>query len=510
MKLLEPSIIPLPSSNPLKIDYFFAVSIDFRYRFFFFILVVSHNQHLLRLNTSKMQAFRRNGKQVRSSSTAPRSEYTSDNPTSSNEASITPSPTPIPRKVNASPLRLARMVTSRSTRPSAPVPTSPVEHTPSNTPCNDKNVSSLPIRQSSPHTAGTLFRIAQLPTTQPVALADILSAFAQPRLTAAADATREDLFNTLTKCHEVSLLTRVVDAYFPYIAALAQMSSLQRREGSMDCNRIHIQWQSGLTSKRSAGEAFSLSIQGEYSMVCVLSAMTAIRQVLETPRQFGMGDETQLVQEIKLMKKTSSILQYVHLHVAPDALAQHSGSAPPEIVPSVANALYALTVATAQMLHTKRAINAATSATLLSKLAVAAHRYVLQFRQALEACRRAEVDLSPDFDRVGIELYALARAWMFFYAAQDYDTPAPKVAAWNESLSLLEEARKGFIVGNIARELVPIVSGKRDDASNENKVVYRESVPPTQELSLPQGRSLVTVETFQPPSLPGDLLVPNQ
>lgn len=354
---------------------------------------------------------------------------------------------------------------------------------------------------SAPQQSDTTFRLAQLPSTQPATLASMLAQGPQ-KLLHAADAARVDVVNTLVNCRDRATLVHVLDAYTPYAIAVGRISAMLRKKGNTDIPKVV--WSSGLIKSDHRNVAFHVSLETESAIICTLSGMTAIREVLETPRQFGMGTDVQIVEQIKSLQKAAGLLKYVHECVAPNALAQHSGVPPPEIVPAVTNMLSMLAIATAQTLHVRRAIISGMSAATVAKLGMAAQEHVEQLHERLAKCHCEQAQLSTNFDHGTVELGNLTRAWVYLYSAEGYETPAPKIAAFKEAMKLLKNASQGYMLAQVAKESLETLQSKLDDVTNENRVVHRESVPPISELVLPQGRSLVSVTEFDPPRVPED------
>lgn len=354
---------------------------------------------------------------------------------------------------------------------------------------------------NTPNESDKLIRLAQLPSTQPASLATLLPQGPQ-KLLLAADVVRADLVNTMANFRERPMLVHALDAYRPYAIAIARVSAELRKNG--ETNIAKVPWSSGLVNSQYKSTVFQVSLEAESAMICMLSGMTTIREVLETPCKFGMGTDVQIVEQIKSLQKTAGLFKYVHECVAPNALGQHSGTPPPEIVPAVSNMLSALAIATAQTLHVRRAIISKMSSATVAKLGMAAREHVEQFRELLTKCHREQTLLSTDFDHVAAELGNLSRGWLYLYSANNYDIPAPKITAFEEAIKLLGKASGGRIVAQAAKESLETLQRKLDDAKNENKVVHRESVPTVQELVLPQGRSLISVTEFEPPTVPED------
>lgn len=354
---------------------------------------------------------------------------------------------------------------------------------------------------SAPDQSDTTFSLAQMPSTQPATLATMLAQGPQ-KLLNAADAARVDVVNTLTNFRDRATLVHVLDAYIPYAIAVGRISAMLRKNGNTDIPKVV--WSSGLIKSDHRRTAFHVSLETESAIICTLSGMTAIRAVFETPRQFGTGTDVQIVEQIKSLQKAAGLLKYVHECVAPNALAQHSGMPPPEIVPAVTDMLNMLAIAIAQTLHVRRAIISGMSAATVAKLGMAAQEHVEQLHERLAKCHREQAQLSTDFDHVTVELKNLARAWTYLYSAEGYETPAPKIAAFKEAMKLLKKASQGYILALVAKNSLETLQSKLDDVTNENRVVHRESVPPISELVLPPGRSLVSVTEFGPPRVPED------
>lgn len=448
-----------------------------------------------------MKVFRRDRKPSQTTLSRSKTEVQAS-PPPQNPLNTAPSSPPTPsaasrlRHLNTSP---ATYTSPTPRLPVAPQQTHPDVHVRTEALQPVQTVSQ--IRVPTPTKPGSLFRLAQLPLTQPISLVSLLPQ-GPTKLLHAADAARADVVNTLSSLRDTHTLVHVIDAYKPYAIAVARISATLRMQGHAAAARAP--WNSGLIHSQHASSVFQVSLEAESAFICVLSGTTAIRQVLETPCQLGMDNEVQIVDQIKSLQKAAGLLKYVEERVAPTGLGQHPGTPPPEIVPVVANMLSTLAIAIAQILHVRRAIASNMSPATVAKLAVAAREHVNRYVETMAKCRTERVLLSTDFDQVAAELKYLASAWAYLYSAVGFETPAPRIAALEHAKELLEKGSHGGVVAQAAKESLETLQNQVDDARNENRVVHRESVPNVSELTLPLGRSLVSVTPFQPISVPED------
>lgn len=354
-------------------------------------------------------------------------------------------------------------------------------------------------RLSTPHADGELFRLGQLPATEPTPLSTILAASGRQVTLRKSDAVRATLFNTLTNMRDVVLLSRVTDDYIPYALTAWDIAEGLRARGS-DIP-VGFLWRSGLVPNDSAAKTYRGGFGFEAAMVVTLSGLNNLRNVLETARNFAMQEDTEQVAQIKSLQCAAGKFVYVRDEVAPRAFAMFEGEPPPEIIPQTATFLHDVALAVAQTLHVRRAfVNNMRQATL-TKLAVAAREHVRRLSSTMMSCQRAGARLSPDFNVVIQELDWLTSAWSYLFAAHDFQTSAPKVAALRAAQSFLERAAQGRLVATVAREYFDGLQTQLDDAESENRAIFLDEIPQLAQVELPQGRFLASATPFDAPRI---------
>lgn len=368
-----------------------------------------------------------------------------------------------------------------------------------------KNQDGAP-RLSSPHADGDLFRLAQLPATTPAHLSTILATSGMQVILHPADAARAALVNTLTNKRDLELLSRVTNDYVPYALTGWDIAEGLCMKGMVV--PMGLLWRSGLVSNDYAATAYRGGFGFEAAMVVTLSALNDLRSVLETARNFAMHADAEQVVQIKNLQYAAGKFAYIRDEVAPRALALYEGEPPPEIIPQTAAFLHDVALAVAQTLHVRRAfVNNMRPATL-TKLAVAAREHVQSLSISMTACQRAGARLSSDFNIVIQELDLLTSAWAYLFAAHDFQTSAPKVAALRAAQSFLERAKQGRLVAIVARQHLDGLQTRLDDASSENRILFQDEIPQLQHVELPQGRSLVSASPFNAPRIAKSEMIP--
>lgn len=352
-------------------------------------------------------------------------------------------------------------------------------------------------RVSSPLVAGSLFRLGLLPVTHSLSLEHELQPAGRSVTFKRGDVARVALATALANRRDLNIVASVTEEYLPYALTAWQMSDeLSKRGHNLSQS---VTWMSALMDNDGNTASTVGGMALEAAMVTMLSALNAFRRVLETPGLLGMAQEVELISQVKELQRAAGKFSFLRDNLAPFALAIHDGNPVPEICPSVAGALYSLTLAIAQSLHVRRAHMNNMSASTLLKISAAARELVLEVRPQLDEAVRNKASVSRSVTTATMEIEALVSGWTFQFLAEVEEDAGKKCAALRGAVEQLEQGAKGEIVAKVAEIELEALREKLEDAMNENRIVYQDAVPEVDELVIPPGRSLVSATVFEPP-----------
>lgn len=349
------------------------------------------------------------------------------------------------------------------------------------------------------------FRLGTLPSTRALDL-DLYLGACPPdriRILRKAHLVRAGLANSLQHKRSLSLLTAAADEYLPYGLSLMDIER-EMRENGKDLPPPLV-WESGL-SAQSPAQVFEADFAFDAAMVIMLCALNRVRAVLETAGRFGayayeddyaVADRN-AIDDIKKLAVAAGMLTYAHDRAIPNALSSYRGASPPaELAQSVAALLLHLAQAAAQLLLMRRVLAKAGSDGVVAGLSASARRHARAAVDALDACHRAHVVLSPGVATAAHELSLLASGCALRFAAPMLGTPAQKVAVLRAALQNLEQAKDGRIVAKLAHAQLDGLHGLLADAVNENRVAFQDAIPHVDDLRLPEPLSISKPEPFK-------------
>lgn len=370
------------------------------------------------------------------------------------------------------------------------------------------------VSDASPHSASTnpstprtppnpsKFRLARLPLPEPASLTTVLNKSPDVSLITKADAQRSTLTTALKNARDLAVLVPVIEKYMPYALTLWDLSDELKNSGTAVVKGIV--WKSGICDTATASIAYNDGFGLEVANVLCIYGMSKLRSIVESKAEFCLAPDNQMIAQIKSAHAAAGIFAHLRDNVITKALADFVGIPPPELVQSVADTLYCLSLCIAQALNTRRA-SVKMSLSSLAKLSVAANKLANDTISKFDECTASGVRLSLDIKDAANDLAHLTRGWMFQYfglSMGESEKAANKVSAFKASIEALEKVSNSKMLGKVAKLDLSMLQAELEKARRSNTLVYQDAVPDPDSLTLPPGRVLGSATPFQVKAVP--------
>ncbi|KAM7276354.1 hypothetical protein ACFE04_018220 [Oxalis oulophora] len=265
-------------------------------------------------------------------------------------------------------------------------------------------------------------------------------------------------------------------------------------------SKLKIRWTSALSSSsffQIAGPKFYQidNLQFERSMSLFLyGALLRDRAVEILP--------SDLVHSASLFREASGVFHYLSREVLPSLLPALNGERPPEIIPSVANAMHLICLAEAQAVSIRKAEEKGTTVGLLAKLHYGVAQFLAEAFSTLYAAPGECKDISARF----VEFISSCRS-IHTLKSQKYSAESLKadgqigvaIGVLHDSLINIEKQ----IVGeeswkSVFRKEIHDVNEMLKKYEHENAFIWREKISSGDELPKPQGSQIVNIVPYYP------------